>query len=313
MYIEPIYKGAIMFSSLLALLSLGLTLTFLTTRVPNFAHGSFATVGIYVALTVNKVFRTNLYYSLPFAFGLGGLSALVLHVLVLKPLIKRGASIITSMVATIAFELVLLAALNIYADYVARTFKITSRYFYLREADFYFAGQQGLFFVAPMLVAIVAILLYIVLTKTKFGIAMRATIENPDLAGAVGINADLVYKVSWLLAGGLAGLAGSLFPLYFIGNPDTGTIILISIFAASIVGGLFNIWGGLLGGFLIGFAEVLGTGNLASLLGSWIIPYRPAIPLLIMVTTLLLAPRGITGLAFGFKFSWRKGGKHAHS
>ncbi len=309
MLLEPLYRDAIIFSSLLTLLSLGLTLTFLTTKVPNFCHGSLATLGIYVSLTFDKVFLINVYYSLPFAFLLSGFIALLQYILVLKPLSKRGASVITLMVATIAFELILLAALNIYADYIARIFKITSRYFFLRGSDFRFANQQGLLFVAPLIVIIVSLTLYIFLTKTKFGIAMRATIENPSLAGSVGINPDLVYRFSWFLSGGLAGLAGGLLPLSFIGNPDTGSFLLISIFAASISGGLFHIFGGLIGGYLIGFAEVLGTANLASLMGTWVIPYRPVIPLLAMALTLLLIPRGITGLSFEFLKSgnlWRK-------
>ncbi|MCX8191836.1 MAG: branched-chain amino acid ABC transporter permease, partial [Nitrososphaerales archaeon] len=295
----------IIFSSLLTLLSLGLTLTFLTTKVPNFCHGSFATIGIYTALTMDKVLRINVYYGLPLAFLLSGFTALIQYTLVLKPLSKRGASLITLMVATIAFELILLAFFNIYADYMSRVFKVTSRYFFLRGSDFSFANQQGLLFVAPSIVAIVSLTLYIFLTKTKFGIAMRATIENPSLAGAVGINPDLVYRFSWFLAGGLAGLSGCLLPLSFIGNPDTRWYMLISIFAASISGGLFHIFGGLIGGYLIGFAEVLGTANLASLMGTWVIPYRPIIPLLAMVLTLLLMPRGIAGLSFTFKIRGR--------
>lgn len=299
MLIAPIYKDALVFSSLLTLLSLGLTLTFLTTRVPNFAHGCFATVGIYVALTVHKVFKANLYYGLPLAFLLTGLLALLQYLVILKPLSKRGASVITLMVGTIALELILLAVFNIYADYLARAFKISSRYFQLRGADFRLAGERGLLFVAPSIVAVTTLLLYLALTKTKFGIAMRATIENPDLASALGINADLVYEVSWFLAGGLAGLAGGLLPLWFIGNPDTGDYMLISIFAASVTGGLFSIYGGLVGGYLVGFAEVLGTGELALAVGTWVIPYRPVIPLLAMVITLLIAPQGVTGITLG--------------
>ncbi|MEM2212766.1 MAG: branched-chain amino acid ABC transporter permease [Candidatus Nezhaarchaeales archaeon] len=305
MFIEPIYKDALVFSSLLSLLSLGLTLTFLTTRIPNFAHGCFATVGIYVALTVHKVFKADIYYGLPLAFLLTGFLALLQYLVVLKPLSRRRASVITLMVATIALELILLAVLNIYADYLARTFKISSRYFQLRGADFQLAGERGLLFVAPSLVAITTLLLHLALTKTKFGVAMRATIENPDLASALGINADLVYKVSWFLAGGLAGLAGGLLPLWFIGNPDTGDYMLVSIFAASVTGGLFSIYGGLFGGFFVGFVEVLGTGKLALSVGTWIIPYRPIIPLLAMVITLLIAPRGITGIMVSrVRFKW---------
>jgi branched-chain amino acid transport system permease protein len=70
----------------------------------------------------------------------------------------------------------------------------------------------------------------------------------------------------------------------------------VSIFAASIVGGLSSIYGAMAGGLVIGLAEILGTAELASILGSWVIPYRPAIPLAAMSVTLLFAPQGLTGL-----------------
>lgn len=296
MLIDPLYVRAVIFASLLTLLSLGLTLTYLTTKVPNFAHGSFGTVGIYVALTIAKLFKSNVYYGLPLAFLLGGLTALIQYILALKPLMKREASITQLMVATIAFELILLAVLNIYADYLSESFKITSRYFRLSGLDFRYAGQPGLLIIAPSLVAATGLTLYLVLTRTKFGVAMRATIENPSLAEALGINANLVYLVSWFLAGGLAGLAGDLLPLWFIGNPDTGSYILVSIFAASVTGGLYSLYGAILGGYIVGLAEVLGTGRLALLLGAWVIPYRPVIPLIVMVITLMVIPRGVAGL-----------------
>jgi branched-chain amino acid transport system permease protein len=301
MFGEPVFSDAIIFASLLTLLSIGLTLTYLTTRVPNFAHGSFATIGIYVALTVNKILGMNIYYNLPISFLLVGLIALTQYLFVLRPLLRRGSSIATLMISTIAVDLMLSAGLNIYADYVTRAFKVTSRYFYLKGADFKIASQSGLLLIAPLLTASIVVILHVVLTRTKFGVAMRATIENPSLAGTFGVNCDLVYCVSWFLAGGLAGMAGGLLPLWFISNPDTGTFMLISIFAASITGGLLSIYGAIIGGYLMGFAEVLVTWGLARMLGTWVVPYRPAIPLLAMVVTLLLAPRGVTGLALRFK------------
>lgn len=299
---------AITFSSLLVLMSLGLTLTFLTTGVPNFAHGGLATIGTYVALTLHKVHGLNIYLSLPPSFFVTGLIALGFYLLALRPLMKRGASILALMIATIAFDILLLAALNIYADYLQKTFGVASRWFYLRGADFTFLGQQGLLLVVLLLVAMVTISLHAFLTRTKFGIAMRATIENPALAGAVGVDVDLVYKVSWFLAGGLAGVAGSLLPLRFFSNPDIGTSLLISIFAASIVGGLRKIYGGLVGGYIIGCAEVLLTGGLALALGSWIIPYRPIIPLSAMIVVLLAAPQGVTEVALGLRRARLRGG-----
>lgn len=296
MYIEPIYLGSLMYSSLIVLLSIGLTLTFLTTKVPNFAHGSFATIGIYVALTMYRVLKAGIYYSLPISFVVAGTVAVMFYLFVLRPLIKGGANIIVQMVATIALDIMLVAGISIYADYLTKVYKVTSRWFYLREADFFVSGWQGVLIVAPLLVVATVLLLNLLLTRTKFGIAMRAIIENPDLAGTIGVNVNLVYTVSWFLAGGLAGMAGSLFPLRLIGNPDTGVYLIITVFAASIAGGFYNIYGGLIGGYVVGLAEVLGTALLASGLGSWVIPYRPAIPLVIMIAVLLLAPRGITGI-----------------
>jgi len=151
-------------------------------------------------------------------------------------------------------------------------------------------------FVAPILIIIIASTLIIVLKKTKFGIAMRATIENPDLSGIVGINVRLVYGVSWFLGGGLAGIAGALMSMWLQGDPNLGAFLIPSIFAASISGGFASIYGAIAGGILIGMSEILGTRFLAGELGSWLIAYRPLIPLLFIVVTLLVAPRGLAGI-----------------
>jgi len=292
--IPPIFREAIIFASLLTLLSTGLTLTYMTTRVPNFAHGSFATIGTYVSLVAFRMFNTLPYYFLPIAFLLSGVISFILYKAILRPLANRGASTILLMIATIAYDMLLIASLNIFADYLSRNFKITSRYFSLKSADVRIDEIPMVFYVSPIVAAVILVSLYLLLTKTKFGVAMRAAIENPSLAGVVGINVDLVYSVSWFLAGGLAGVAGLLMSLWFIGNPDLGTLLLVSIFSASIVGGLMNIYGAILGGFLVGFAEIIGTARLASILGPWVVPYRPVIPLIILVITLLTIPTGLS-------------------
>jgi len=85
-------------------------------------------------------------------------------------------------------------------------------------------------------------------------------------------------------------------PLRIMCNPDVGMRLIVSIFAASILGGLSSIYGAFIGGLLIGFAEILGTGYLSLAVGTWVVPYRPIIPLLMMAITLLFAPKGLTGI-----------------
>ena len=296
MAIDPIFSDAIIFASLLALLSIGLTLTYLTTRVPNFAHGSFATIGVYIALIATRVWDTSPYISIPIAFAISGVVAVALYTFILKPLIRKGASTAIQMIATLAFDLIMIAGLNITADYIVKTFQVTSREFTLRSYDGEFMGLPMIVFVAPVAVAILAITLHITLRKTKFGIAMRASTENSDLAGVVGINVKLIYGVSWFLGGGIAGIAGALMSLWFQGDPNLGPQLIPSIFAASISGGFLSIYGAIAGGLLVGLTEVLGTRFLAGEIGSWMISYRPLIPLVFIVVTLLLAPRGLAGI-----------------
>jgi len=302
--IDPIFSDAIIFASLLALLSIGLTLTYLTTRVPNFAHASFATIGIYIALIATKVWDTSPYIAIPIAFVVSGVVAVALYTFILKPLIRKGASQAIQMVATLAFDLVMIAMLNITADFIVKTYKVTSREFSLRSYDGEFMGLPLIVFVAPIAIAILAITLHLMLRKTKFGIAMRAATANSDLAGIVGINVKLVYGVSWLLGGGIAGIAGALMSLWFQGDPNLGPQLIPSIFAASIAGGFLSIYGAIAGGLLLGFTEVLGTRFLAGEFGAWLIAYRPLIPLVFIVATLLLAPRGLAGI------NWSKLRRH---
>ena len=304
MAIDPIFSDAIIFASLLALLSIGLTLTYITTRVPNFAHASFATIGIYIALIATRVWDTSPYIAIPIAFVISGIVAVALYTFILKPLIRKGASQAIQMVATLAFDLVIIALLNITADYIVKTYQITSREFSLRSYDAEFMGLPLIVFVAPIAIAILAITLHIMLRKTKFGIAMRAATANSDLAGIVGINVKLVYGVSWLLGGGIAGIAGALMSLWFQGDPSLGPLLIPSVFAASIAGGFLSIYGAIAGGLLVGLTEVLGTRFLAGEFGSWLIAYRPLIPLVFIVVTLLLAPRGLAGI------NWSKLRRH---
>jgi len=295
-----LFSRALIFSSLLTLLSIGLTLTYLTTKVPNFAHGTFAAIGAYVTLTSVKLLHANPYQYLFLAPIICGLIALAQYVIVFRQLIRRGATIVVLMITTLAIEFILLALINIYADYLSRVFKIRSRYFLFSSYDVRIAGQRGLLIVAPTLAAVTVTALYLVLTKTRFGVAMRAAIEDASLASVMGINVNMVYSVAWFIAGALGGLSGALLPLWFPGNPDMGSRIIVSTFAASTVGGIYSIYGAVLGGFLIGLAEVLGTSLLATTFGPWIIPYRPLIPLVAIVITLLLAPSGLAGV------NWQK-------
>ena len=293
----PTIVGWLTYSGFLSLMALGITLLYRTTKVANFAHASFVTIGAYVTYTLTVIFSSNPYVGLPVAFIVVGIVGLAIFLSVLEPLRRRNSPTVMLMIATLSVDVVLTGLINIHADYLTSAYAVPSRNILLSESDFKFIGQPGIFFVALGTLALCTTALYILLNFTTLGTALRASMENPQLAEAIGINVSSMLAVSWFIGGGLAGIAGALIPLWTEVNPSTGTILLASMFCASIVGGLEQIYGAVLGGLLLGLFDVVGTSELASFLGPWVAFYEPVIPLIILSATLVLAPRGLAGIS----------------
>ncbi len=299
MSIDPIFINALIYASILTLLTIGFTLTYLISEIPNFAHGTFAGIGIFVTFTSVKIWHLNPYVTIPLAFILCALTSFFLYTFVLRTMIKYGASQLSLMITTIAMDGILMAGIGIYTDYIVKVYGssgIFTSAFFFKSSDFSYSGLPGVLLVSSILTASSVIILHLILKKTRFGIALRASVENSRLASTLGVNVEFVRGISWFMTGGLAGMAGSLIPLWFSSGPDTGSALLLTVFAASIFGGLSSIYGAIIGGYLLGLIEILGNGALTNTLGSWVIPYRPLIPLGIMIILLLRAPYGIMGI-----------------
>jgi len=288
--------GWLTYSALLSLMALGVTLLYRTTKVANFAHASFVTVGAYVTYTLSIALSPNPYLGVPVAFVVIGAVALLLFYAVLEPMRRRNSSTVMLMIATLAFDIIMLGVMNIHADFLTNVYVVPSRNVLLSGSDFKFMGQPGILFVALGTLVLCSVAMYLLLNFTTLGIALRASMENSSLSEAIGINVSMMLAVSWFIAGGLAGIAGALIPLWTLINPNIGTVLLASIFCASIVGGLEQIYGAVLGGFLLGLVDVVGTSVLASLVGPWVAFYEPVIPLLVLSATLILAPKGLAGV-----------------
>jgi branched-chain amino acid transport system permease protein len=279
-------------------MSVSLTLTYITTKVPNFAQGALVTAGLYTGFALLSINNINPYESLPISFLVGGFTAIGIYLAVLRPLSRRGSSIISLMIATLAVDIAFVGIFGIYSDYLYRVKEVyDAKLFYaLTGADFRLFGLDGVVYAAPAALAMTTVLLYIVLTRTRFGLAMRATVENSNLAKVVGVNVEIVYVASWFIAGGVAAIAGVFYSFWLGGEPDIGSILLISMFAGSILGGLKSIYGAVVGGLVVGGSETFVTTLGSQYIGAWVTAYEPGIPLLIMVITLLALPGGITSL-----------------
>ena len=222
--------------------------------------------------------------------------SVIIFKLVITTLTKMGSGSIVLTIATLAIQIFLGALLNIYAYMFIAFFGQYAQGFLLRDWDFRIGDFSGVFFVSIGISIVTVIILRYLLTRTKMGIAMRATAEDTELASVLGINIVNVQLFSWFLTGGLASLAGAMLPLWFMCSPGTGSAIITSIMAGSLLGGFENIYGAIVGGFTIGMAEVMLTVAGQITLGNWFGEYRPLIPMFFLIAVLLVEPRGIAGM-----------------
>ena len=302
-----VLEGALIYSNLLALLALGLTLTYITTAVPNFAQGSFAVFGSYVALTLWKLLGLHPYASLPIAFVLGGLLGAIVYLVILKPLIKRGANVVTLMIATLALDLILLGLRGIYSGVLGSIIGQPCEMFMFTYLVRYIAGVPDVLIVSTVVMFLTLAGLMFLLYKTKFGIALRASMENPMLSEIMGVNVERTRLFSWFLSGALASMAGVLLPFKQQIVPATAEIIIVSIFAASIVGGLSNIYGAIVGGYIVGMSESFVTYLLSTVFGAGMLVYGKVVSLSIIVATLLITPKGLAGVNWRKVIGWSSG------
>lgn len=294
--IPPLLQNAIVFANIVSLMAISATLALSKTNVPNFAVATFGTIGIYISFTCIKLFGTDLYSSLLPCIICGGIIGVVIYQLMIKPLRRRGATREEIMIATLGLDILLIALLNIYADYLTRTFKVMARDFTLSAYDFNFAGLSGVFIVSTSFFVATLVFLHLIFTKTNIGIAMKAMGEDQSLAECQGVNTDLLCVVTWFIAGALPAAAGVFFPVNWISNPTISLFIVVSVFASCVLGGFSTIYDATVGGYIIAMTQVLLVPYLANIVGPWILPYGFLVALLMMIITITVFPRGLYGL-----------------
>jgi len=296
MGVSAIWTAALVYAAQITLLSIGFTLTYLTAKIPNFAHGTYAGFGIYVVYTISRIFHMSPYIGFPISFFVGGVVSVIVYVVIIQVLSRMGSGAIVLTIATLAIQIFLTSALYIYAFWIRTVYSTYTIGFLLKELDFEFMGMPGILPVSVFICIGTVIALHYMLTRTKTGIAMRAVSEDTELSSVLGIDTNRIQLFSWFLTGGLAALAGSMMPLWFASSPATGSLMITSIMAASLLGGFNNVYGAVIGGIGIGFSEIILTFFLQQRIGVWVGEYRPLVPMIVLVAVLLIEPNGLQGI-----------------
>ena len=292
--------NGVVYSSIIVLASIGLSLIYSIAGFANFAHGDTMTVGAYATLVafglIGGVGFTVLGLPLGFfaAVGVGIVAAAVVAVvtqrLVYDPLDVGSIGLLITSIG-VAFVYRALIQMGFGAD--AIRYDIAS----LRPIEGLLPYGIRITYhdlATVVSAAVLVVGLHVLLQHTDLGRKMRAMADNPDLARVSGIRTYRVKLWSWIIGAGLAGAGGAFLGLFNQLLPRMGFNLLLVVFAAVILGGIGSVYGAVLGGFLIGM--VVEMTPLLSRAGIPIgIEYAEAVAFLIMVVILLVRPNGIAG------------------
>ncbi len=286
--------------SMIGLGAIGVTLTYSILRFSNFAHGDFMAWGTYATLAVVSAIGTifgkvapigplsfgwPLIVAVIVAMGFTGLLALALDKVLFAKLRAKGQSIIVVMAsfgASMALRSLLEFLFTSRPTYFSRAIQIAMPVgFGIRITP----DQIALLIVTALLVFGV----HMLMTRTQTGRSMQALSQNPALARVVGIDVSKVVRVTWLIGGGLACVAGVMIGILVQIRPLMGFDMLLPMFAAAILGGIGSVPGAVLGGLIIGLAEAAAV----QLVGA---EWRAAISFIILMAVLFIRPIGLFGV-----------------
>lgn len=274
--------NGLMTGTILMLPAIGFSCIFAVLRYPNFAVAGFATVGAFAGWVANVQWGLPVGLALLAAFLVAGAVGLLAEETALKPL--RPAGPLTVAIASVALTLLLENIVRFFFGNDLRGYDLPV----LR--DWRFDGirinpQQAM----NMGYAVAAACgLFALLAFTRLGRAMRAVADNPQLADIKGVDPNRIARVAVFIGAGLAGFGGMLIGLDTSIDPLTGFRVVLSVFAAAVVGGLGSIPGAALGALVVGVGEEMASVLLSP-------AYRTVTAFLAILLVLTIRPEGLLG------------------
>lgn len=274
------FLNALQYSMLLFLLSIGLTVIFGLMHFVNLAHGSLYMMGAY--LGISAAAATGSYWG---AFILAPIGVTIIGTLLYFTLIDRlrNAGPMNQVLVTFGLIFVFLDLARLGWGDIALGL----------DAPDALSGTSSILGVSYptyrlfiiLLGAVVMAALWIVLARTQIGAMIRASVENEDMAAALGINVGRLFFVVFCVGCALAGLAGVVAAPVFSATTGMGVSILIPTLIVVVIGGLGSLQGAIAGSLIIGFIETVGAAFLPS--------FAALASYLLLAAILVLRPQGL--------------------
>ena len=282
MFFQQFVNGLIL-GGAYALISVGMTMIFGIMNISNFAHGTIYMLGGYCVYFFSMAFGVPFFLAVALSILAVGLAGIAMERIVFKPvyggpvlndlLISLGLAVFLENGALLLWGSTSLSVKTPYTDVIIRIFSAS-------------VTLQRIIVLMASIVLIGA--LYGFLNSTRFGKAIVATSQNPRGAALVGVDLSRVYMATMAISSGLAGAAGALLAPIFYVFPTMGSTPLLKAFVIVVLGGMGNVQGAVVGGFLVGIAESLGGAYISS-------AYKNVFAFIILIGVLLIRPQGLFG------------------
>jgi branched-subunit amino acid ABC-type transport system permease component len=300
MEIAQILMNTLVRAAELSLLAIGLTMVFDILKFANFAHTDYAVLGALFAYVFNRLLGLNLFLAIILAAFVTGWVGILIDQTIFKRLRKMGAQPVTLMITSMGMAIALRNLMRLIWSSHTKTYAIPL------QRPLELLGAR----ITPLQIGIILtglvsmVIFHLVLHRTTFGKALRAISDNSDLANACAIDSEKMIKRMWFLASAYGVIGGTMIAMEHLLYPRLGFDMIIPVFCATILGGIGNPYGAMLGALTLAFAEntvlALDLGPIINLGGLFEVGsiqistgYKPAISFMILIIVLLFKPTGI--------------------
>jgi branched-chain amino acid transport system permease protein len=275
--------------ALYALVALGLVLIYRSTRILNFGHGDVATVGTFFAFTLLSRNVSGLL-AFPLALISGAVLAMVFYFVILIPAQRRNATLLGQIILTVGLSLIIQGLVSHFWGTEPQPFP-----FPLSDTKTWKVYRDVVISELSLGALVIGLLgslaLFLLVQKTRLGLAMRATSENLPAAQTLGIPTRRVLSLSWGLAALLGVLAGLFLAPALLLDPFFMMEPFLKGFAAAILGGMNSLPGAIVGGLILGVAESLAGGYIT-------VAFKNTLAFVVIIGVLLVRPEGLLGEEF---------------
>lgn len=281
--ILPLLIDGVVIGGTYALIAIGLTIIFGLMEVVNFAHGELYMLGGYFTFTLASLLNLNYFLAMLLAIVVVMAIGYVVDRAVLKPM--RGAPIISTALVTIGLSIFLQNMVRVVWGPTPEKIPSPFRGEALVWGPLRITADRLFAFILSV---VLIVGLHWAIHHTRMGRALRATFQDPDAAALQGIDTDKVYGLTFGVGSALAAVAGSLLGSIFLVYPTMGNLANLKAFTVVVLGGMGNLPGAIVGGFVLGVVESMAAGLVSS-------GYKDAIGFAFVILILTLRPTGLFG------------------